>query len=573
MKKSRASLLIAAAAAAVCALALLPSALSDRQPSSADELPIRSQTESDLTVHNICAVDVTKSSATLKVKISRASVYTYTLLLGDSPDRLVEAGSGLIGGARSEISHPVTGLSEHTRYYFAFRILTFSEHMQTETRSFVTPDDYYDGSAGGICDETVSYGLDLSAQSESVDFARFAEQNLSFVILRAGSSRGKDVRFEDYYEQAKAAGLKIGVYYDSFAGNLAQIEQDADDCLAYVCGKIFDFPVYLRMEPEGPEDPSRSLLTEMAFTFCETIADAGYYPGIYGTPGQFESQLNTDALAAVYELWLNPQAADNGADSDYSERYGIWQNSDAGGIDGVPGEWKLNVCCKDYSAIIRRESAVYRFEDSDGSLLWLAEVCPGSRIYPPDLTPVRPCDDEYEYTFAGWTGLDENTIATPEGGVFRAFYSKNSHEYDDFEEISTNERVRVCERCGHTLSEPTEVVLIDWGVGGEGVRWYLYSDGNLLIAGIGALQTSEYAIYADRIGTVEIGAGIRAIGENCFRDFGRLSRVIFLGKEPVLIGDAAFLGCAALHQINLPWGSDFADNAFDGTPLVWNFEE
>ncbi len=569
MKRSRtAHILFAAAIATVCTLAAIPMVLSAKQSSSADELPILSEAESDLTVRNVCAVDVTKSSATLKVNFARASVYTYTLLLGDSPDSLCEVGSGVIGGVRNEISHPVTGLSEYTHYYFAFRIHTFSEHMQTDTGSFVTPDDYYNGSSVGS-GETVIYGVDLSFQSELVDFARLAGQNVGFVILRAGSSRGKDVRFEDYYEQAKAVGLKIGVYYDSYAASLAETLQDADDCLSYICGKTFEFPVYLRMGSENPEDLTRRLLTEMAITFCESVADAGYYPGICGTHSQFESQFNTDTLSAVYELWIAARTADSG----YGGRYGMYQYSDAGRIDGVTGEANPNVCYKDYPAIIRRESVTYRFENSDGSLLQQAEICPGSRIYPPDLTPVRPCDDQYEYTFAGWSGLDENTVATENGGIFRAIYSKNPHEYGDFVEISPSERIRTCERCGHVLSEPMDVTLVDSGTGGEGVRWYLYSDGNLLIAGVGSLRTADYAVYADRIQTVEIGAGIRAIGENCFRDFEMLSRVTFLGKEPVFIGDAAFLGCTGLHQIKLPRGSDFADSAFDGTPLVWKFDE
>ncbi|MGM9637853.1 MAG: GH25 family lysozyme [Eubacteriales bacterium] len=673
---------------------------------------VLTQSEGGLEVRNVYASEVTYSSATLNISFGRISVSDCTLLLGTSPEAMEEVSTQNLGKAASSLSMTASDLAPHTRYYYAFLIGTEEAVIRTDSWSFVTPDDYYNGSQGGANDENAEYGIDVSFWKGSIDFTKLADQNIDFVILRAGSTKGKDTYFEEHYEQAKAAGLKVGVYYYSYAMNMEEIAQDADWFLEYIAGKTFDLPVYLDIENISQEENlSRPLLTEMAIEFCERIADAGYYPGIYANRNWFTNYLNFDTLSPVYELWIASWTKSGEPDGDYSENYGMWQYSSSGKLDGVNGAVDMNVCYKDYTSLIRQEErSTYGFYDYDGSLLITAEYYPGNRIYAPDLTPARPCDDEYEYTFSGWIGLDENTVADSAGGSFTARYTPNEHAWGDWQEISPFERVKVCENCGRTLSEliddPTCGQGLTWSIDGEtltvigngailsgesairfpwasrateitklvisegvtvigdhafdgftaltevqlpytlttigeyafcgdvglteiaipaqvrtiseyafegctalstvkgyensaaqtmaesagvsfvtlspwlqksgrfgnGVSWYLYSDGSLLFAGIGAiLPDGGYQAYSQQILSVKVGAAITEIPEGAFLDFTSLESVEFLGKNPVKVGDSAFVGCTRLFTINLPRGSEFAENAFDGTPIVSDF--
>ena len=77
-------------------------------------------------------------------------------------------------------------------------------------------------------------GVDLSSWQNEVNFSKLKEHGISFVILRAGTSKGKDVRFEKYYREAKSAGLDIGCYFYTYALDNTSAEQDAQMLLKWL---------------------------------------------------------------------------------------------------------------------------------------------------------------------------------------------------------------------------------------------------------------------------------------------------------------------------------------------------
>lgn len=42
----------------------------------------------------------------------------------------------------------------------------------------------------------------------------------------------------------------------------------------------------------------------MAITFCETIRDAGFTPGVYANPSWFETYYKKNEIVGVYDIWL-----------------------------------------------------------------------------------------------------------------------------------------------------------------------------------------------------------------------------------------------------------------------------
>jgi GH25 family lysozyme M1 (1,4-beta-N-acetylmuramidase) len=84
----------------------------------------------------------------------------------------------------------------------------------------------YDGGMAGD-GNIYAHGLDVSSWQESgLDFQNFANAGYDYVILRCGTSYGKDKCFEEYYASARAAGLDIGCYYYSYAKSVSENDVD-----------------------------------------------------------------------------------------------------------------------------------------------------------------------------------------------------------------------------------------------------------------------------------------------------------------------------------------------------------
>ncbi|MEG0701719.1 MAG: GH25 family lysozyme, partial [Muribaculaceae bacterium] len=57
-------------------------------------------------------------------------------------------------------------------------------------------------------------GIDVSAHNGNIDFARVAQDSISFVFIKATEGASfKDGKFEKNYIAARDAGLKVGAYH------------------------------------------------------------------------------------------------------------------------------------------------------------------------------------------------------------------------------------------------------------------------------------------------------------------------------------------------------------------------
>ena len=532
---------------------------------AAVSLPTVSEEESGITVKNSYASDITRSQATLNLKITKTFVTKYILYIGTSEDDLKEYKSVQVGKNITSAQITVDGLSEYTRYYYRFHLILTDKEVVLNSWSFITPNSYFNGASGGKNDENVTYGVDVSFWCKSSDFEKAKADGIDFVIIRAGSTGNKDPYFEENYEKAKAAGLKVGAYYYTYAMSVEEAEADAEEYLSFICGKQFDMPVYCDIENIKQQSISRQELTEMMLSFCEKIAASGYYAGVYANRNWFNTLLNYDTLAPVYELWIAQWTSDGEPSGDYSDKYGVWQYYDKGSVDGVQGNADLNVCYKDYSSIINNEGTVpYDFVDWDGTVICTYYMYPGSRIYTPAKQPEKASDDAFSYEFDGWDGLDENTVASDSGGSFSAVYKSTAHNYSDWEEVWLMERKRTCADCGYVQNE----ILGDLTCG-ENTTWY-YSDGTLKISGSGSIKNGSSAsdfgwnVITDEITSIEIEEGITEIGDYAFSELGSLTSV----KLPMTlssIGNHAFENDSALTVVTIPAAAEnAAESAFDG---------
>ena len=182
--------------------------------------------------------------------------------------------------------------------------------------------------------------VDISTWNSSVDYRAMKRDGIVAAILRAGYGREVsqiDSQFENHYKGCRDAGIKIGVYWYSYADGVDDAEKEARACLAVLNGRKLDLPVYFDMEESRQTSYGKTKLTAMAKRFCETIERGGYRAGVYSNLNWFNNYLDYSYLKSRYSVWLAQWA------SSYSLACDIWQNSDAGDISGISGNCDTDI--------------------------------------------------------------------------------------------------------------------------------------------------------------------------------------------------------------------------------------
>lgn len=200
-------------------------------------------------------------------------------------------------------------------------------------------------------------GLDLSQHQKGLKISSVKNAGYDFVILRggytgygAGRSKQKDTCFEDFYSQAKALGLPVGVYWyscaDSAAFGKAEAEFLYNNCLK---GKQFEYPIYIDVEEVRWQAKNRKGVTDAIIAFCEYLENLGYYVGIYASLDWFANKIETSRLNN-YSKWV---AAWRNTKPTFSfPGFEVWQNSDCGKCGGFTVD--TNISYIDFPEIIKK---------------------------------------------------------------------------------------------------------------------------------------------------------------------------------------------------------------------------
>lgn len=199
-------------------------------------------------------------------------------------------------------------------------------------------------------------GVDLSYVQTNVDFNEIKAQGIDFVILRIGGrgwgesgSLYPDETFDSNYEQAKAAGLKVGAYFFSQAITEAEAQEEAQYVVELLNGRELDFPVAFDWEIIN-EDPdarthgvSNDTLSDMAVAFCEEIKTNDYIPMIYINSSLIYQSYDLNKIQS-YDFWHAEYTEQPSLYFDFS----IWQYTKEGRVPGIDGNVDINICMKEY---------------------------------------------------------------------------------------------------------------------------------------------------------------------------------------------------------------------------------
>lgn len=193
-------------------------------------------------------------------------------------------------------------------------------------------------------------GIDVSSHQGDIDWNLVAQDGVEFAIIRVGlrgygkeGNLKEDAKFDANIQGAKAAGIKVGVYFFSQAINDQEVLEEANLCLQKIAPYQLDCPVVYDVERTAEDGRMNNISVEerthLTQLFCQTIQNAGYTPMIYHNT-QMGALMIDIAQLEDYDKWY----ASYSDQMFYPYEYKIWQYSDKGRVQGISTNVDLNIC-------------------------------------------------------------------------------------------------------------------------------------------------------------------------------------------------------------------------------------
>lgn len=193
-----------------------------------------------------------------------------------------------------------------------------------------------------------SFGIDVSKWNKEIDWEAVKAAGVDFAIIRCGyrgSVTGTLVEDPYFYRNvqgARAAGVKVGLYFFTQAVNAVEAVEEASMVLCLNNGLPLDYPIFIDTEGAGGSGRADGLdvntRTEVCKAFCETIESAGYQGGIYASRNWYYNKLDMTKLDSNV-IWL----AEYREYPQYEGKYQLWQYTSSGSIDGIEGRVDFNI--------------------------------------------------------------------------------------------------------------------------------------------------------------------------------------------------------------------------------------
>jgi len=194
------------------------------------------------------------------------------------------------------------------------------------------------------------YGPDISYYNSSPgtflttkQWANIKAAGYKFAIIRVGyrgTSMGglyPDSGFAQNIQSARAAGLKVGVYFFSQALSVSEAKAEAKKTLKLIepYKSYIDLPVVMDYEYQKngrltTSKPSTAVKTKAVNAFFGVIEDAGYTPMLYASRDFLINSLNAEDIDSSGEIWLAQWASS----TSYSGPFSFWQWTSKGKIPG-----------------------------------------------------------------------------------------------------------------------------------------------------------------------------------------------------------------------------------------------
>lgn len=208
--------------------------------------------------------------------------------------------------------------------------------------------------SGGI---RVQNGIDVTEDVGEVDWGAVSEDDISFVMVRAGERLAADTTdaeagelvtdllLEENIRGASDAGLTVGVFWTLGAVSVEEAGEEADYLVELLSDSQSSITGYVAVRLSVPAETDRTAgqgradWTEYVTVFCETLEEAGYTPMIYGNLASFVMSLDLEELEPNgWARWIS----NSGASLYFPYEFAMWQYSTEGTVQGISTEVSLN---------------------------------------------------------------------------------------------------------------------------------------------------------------------------------------------------------------------------------------
>lgn len=180
-------------------------------------------------------------------------------------------------------------------------------------------------------------GIDVSVWQGNIDFQKVKEAGAEFVMIRIGFGNDNknniimDSKFQNNIKNAKEVGLKVGLYFYSYAKSEKEAINQAKWIIKELNGQSLDLPIAFDWESWTYFDDYQINfldINNITKAFMDECIKNGYESMLYSSL----NYLNYVWDLKDYKIWL----AHYTKNTPY-ENYQIWQNSCTGTINGING--------------------------------------------------------------------------------------------------------------------------------------------------------------------------------------------------------------------------------------------
>lgn len=228
-----------------------------------------------------------------------------------------------------------------------FNLYVYEPKPSTSTNKKTKSKTYFEDVIKKYKNNDTSIGIDISKWQGDVNFDKLKEAGVEFVIIRVGGTRGPgaeyflDEKFKQNIEGANRVGIKVGIYFYSYAYDFDSAFKDAEWVLEQIKDYQVDLPIAFDWEEWSSFNEynlSFFELTSIAETFLTRLEIGGYKGMLYSS----KSYLDYIWLPTNYPVWL----AHYTEQTTYKGDYKFWQLCDNGRVDGIKGDVDIDIMYK-----------------------------------------------------------------------------------------------------------------------------------------------------------------------------------------------------------------------------------
>lgn len=178
--------------------------------------------------------------------------------------------------------------------------------------------------------------IDVSEHNGSINWYTVKDSGVDYALIRCGFGQDiesqDDKRYLENIQEALNAGVKVGVYFYSYAQNGEMALGEAEHCLRLIepYKNQLSLPVFYDLE----EDRCKANVYDIYTTFEARLKEAGYNVGCYASQYWYDTVLKPVGIDFCWVAKWGGNMPDWGID--------IWQYTSTGSCSGIGGNVDLD---------------------------------------------------------------------------------------------------------------------------------------------------------------------------------------------------------------------------------------